>query len=157
MQQWDLEAYDMWPQTVTDYQHDSFFEVLHGYSTGQTVDSGSARLYLFSGIRERREGESRYLCAQDDLLNRPRSRDCDYPWDVTFHGHKGTDDPELGAQGAIINPVSVLGGTRLVVPFKISGTTSRPTICPTIGNGTMRRMKRPARTNTRPAFGVSIP
>lgn len=112
MQAWDLEVYDLWPKTVTDYQRGDFFEVLHGYATG---DNGT--IQLFSGIRERRDGETRFLCACDDLMGRPKTQSHDYPWDVTFHGHKGTDDPELGASGAIVNPVSQLGGTKLVVPF----------------------------------------
>lgn len=112
MRDWDLEVFDLWPKTVTEYQHGDFFEVLHGYSTGNL-----GALYLFSGIRERREGEDRYLCAMADLLARPKSHGNDYPWDVTLHGHKGTDDPEIGEIGTITNPVSQLGGTRLVVPF----------------------------------------
>ena len=31
MQAWDLEVYDLWPETVTEYQHGEFFEMLHGY------------------------------------------------------------------------------------------------------------------------------
>lgn len=112
IQDWDLEVYDLWPRTVTEYQHGAFFEVLHGYSTGQ-----GGVIYLFSGIRARRNEETRYLCAVDDLLCRPKSHGHDYPWDCTFHGHKGTDDPEIGTLGAIVEPVSPLGGTRLVVPF----------------------------------------
>ena len=112
MQEWDLEVYDMWPRVSLEYQHGSFFEVLHGYYTGERN-----AIFLFSGIRARQEGESRYLCAVDDLLSRPKSRDHDYDWDVTFHGHKGTDDPEIGESGAITAPVTQLGHTRLVVPF----------------------------------------
>lgn len=112
MQAWDLEVFDIWPKTVTDYQHGEFFEVLHGYSTGN-----GGTVYLFSGIRARREGETRFLCAMSDLMDRPKSHGNDYPWDVTFHGHKGTDDPELGERGPITNPVSQMGNTRLVVPF----------------------------------------
>ena len=117
MQAWDLEVFDLWPRTSTDYQHGAFFEVLHGYTTGQTAEGKPGVLYLFSGIRARREGETRYLCAVDDLLCRPKSHGNEYPWDCTFHGHKGTDDPELGALGQIVEPVSQLGNTRLVVPF----------------------------------------
>jgi len=111
MRGWDLEAYDMWPEQVHYYQSGRFFEVLHSYPTG-----GNAHIHLFSGIRERQEGESRYLCAVQDLLQRPVASST-YPWDVTIHGHKGTDDPEMGASGAIVQPVSQLGGTTLVVPF----------------------------------------
>lgn len=112
MQQWDLEAYDMWPEIVTEYQHGEFFEVLHGYRVSE-----QAHIYLFSGIRKRRDDEGRYLCAVEDLLARPRSFAHTYPWDVTFHGHKGTDDPEIGATGTIDQVVSQFGSTRLVVPF----------------------------------------
>jgi 3'-phosphoadenosine 5'-phosphosulfate sulfotransferase (PAPS reductase)/FAD synthetase len=111
MKDWDLEVYDMWPASATYYQSGTFFEVLHQYPTG-----GGSGIYLFSGIRARRDGEARYLCAVDDLLHRPKAESV-YPWDVTIHGHKGTDDPELGTTGAIRNPVSQLGGTQLVVPF----------------------------------------
>ncbi len=112
MKQWDLEAYDMWPEVIYEYQHGEFFEVLHGYKTGLL-----ANIYLFSGIRKREEGETRYLCAVEDLLARPRSFVNTYPWDVTFHGHKGTDDPEIGKAGAITQPVSQLGDTTVAVPF----------------------------------------
>ena len=112
MQEWDLEVYDLWPSSAIDYQNGEFFEVLHSYHTGL-----AGRLYLFSGIRKRRDDEGRYLCAIDDLIARPKALNYGYPWDVTFHGHKGTDDPEIGAAGPIVHPVSQLGGTRLVVPF----------------------------------------
>jgi len=69
MQQWDLEVFDMWPKIATDYQKGSFFEVLHGYSTGP-----GGILHLSSGIRERKDGETRFLCAVDDLLNREIKR-----------------------------------------------------------------------------------
>lgn len=117
MQLWDLEVYDMWPRTSTEYQSGTFFEVLHGYHTGYDPDGRLGTLWLFSGIRERHDGESRYLCAQDDLLLRPKSLGHEYPWDCTFHGHKGTDDPEIGEAGAIVQPISQVGSTRLVVPF----------------------------------------
>lgn len=112
MQQWDLEVFDMWPRTATEYQHGDFFEVLHGYPTGP-----GGVLFLFSGIRARREDETRYLCTVDDLLLRPKAQLQDYRWDCTFHGHKSSDDPEVGAMGPIVKPVSQLGTTRLVVPF----------------------------------------
>lgn len=112
MQAWDLEVYDLWPMRTMDYQHGEFFEVLHGYHTG-----AGGTLWLFSGIRKRRDEEPRYLCGMEDLLCRPVARDYQYPWDATFHGHKGTDDPELGAVGSIVRPVSQLGDTQLVVPF----------------------------------------
>ena len=111
MREWDLEVHDMWPALMTYYQSGSFFEVWHQYPTGP-----QAFIYLASGIRARQD-ESRYLCAVDDLLNRPTLTGVEYPWDVTIHGHKGTDDPEMGAIGPIAHPVSQLGGTRLVVPF----------------------------------------
>lgn len=111
MRDWDLDVFDMWPETTTYYQSGSFFEVLHGFPTGN-----GGYIHLFSGIRARREGETRYLCTVDDLLNRPMALSS-YPWDVTIHGHKGTDDPELGERGTIVAPVSQLGGTRFVVPF----------------------------------------
>lgn len=117
MQQWDLEVYDLWPQTVTDYQHGDFFDVLHGYSMGHDASGRPGTMSLSSGIRARHDSEDRFLCACDDLMGRPRSRDHDYPWDMTFHGHKGTDDPELGTQGDIVDSVSQLGATTLVVPF----------------------------------------
>lgn len=112
MQEWDLEVYDMWPEMVTEYQHGDFFEVLHGYH----VSEGAA-IHLFSGIRKRRDDEARYLCAVDDLLARPRSFRHSFPWDVVFHGHKGTDDPEIGASGSIIEPVSQFGHSQVVTPF----------------------------------------
>lgn len=112
MQAWDLEVYDMWPEMVTEYQHGDFFEVLHGYRV-----SVNAVIHLFSGIRKRRDEESQYLCAVDDLLARPRSFSHTFPWDVIFHGHKGTDDPEIGTTGAIVEPISVLGPSRVVTPF----------------------------------------
>ncbi len=111
MKDWNLEVYDMWPESATYYQSGSFFEVLHAYPTGN-----QGHIHLFSGIRAYRETDARYLCAVQDLLHRPMATS-EYPWDVTIHGHKGTDDPELGASGAITHPVSQLGGTRLVVPF----------------------------------------
>lgn len=111
MKDWNLEVYDMWPSSATYYQSGAFFEVLHAYPTG---DQG--HIHLFSGIRAYRETDARYLCAVQDLLHRPMASS-EYPWDVTIHGHKGTDDPELGASGAITNQISQLGGTRLVVPF----------------------------------------
>ena len=117
MQDWDLEVFDLWPRLVTEYQHGDFFEVLHHYHLGNDAQSKPGLMALFSGIRARLEGETRYLCAVDDLLDRPKSHGNDYPWDVTMLGHKGTDDPEIGSMGPIVQSVSQLGSTRLVVPF----------------------------------------
>lgn len=111
-QEWDLEVFDMWPTTIDEYQREEFFEIFHGYRTGP-----NHFIYLASGIRKRREDETRYLCAIDDLTGRPRSYDHTYQWDVTFHGQKGCDDIELGSSSQITQPVSDLGRTRLVVPF----------------------------------------
>jgi 3'-phosphoadenosine 5'-phosphosulfate sulfotransferase (PAPS reductase)/FAD synthetase len=111
IQQWDLEVYDFWPQTVFEYQAGSYFEIFHSYSTNGGL------IHLASGVRKRVDSEPRYLCAVEDLLLRPRAQQHDYPWDVTFHGHKGTDDPRLGTTGAIVKPVSQLGNTRIIVPF----------------------------------------
>ena len=112
MQAWDLEAFDMWPTTVDDYQHEQFFEILHGYRTGP-----DHYIYLASGIRKRRDDDTRYLCAVSDLIGRPRSFDHTYPWDVTFLGQKGTDDIEFCQSAPIVNPVTPMGLTRGVVPF----------------------------------------
>jgi 3'-phosphoadenosine 5'-phosphosulfate sulfotransferase (PAPS reductase)/FAD synthetase len=112
IQLWDLEVYDFWPKVVTEYQEESYFEIFHSYSTG-----GNGLIHLASGVRKRTEQESRYLCAVEDLLLRPKAQQHDYPWDVTFHGQKGTDDPRLGTTGAIVHPVSQLGNTRVVVPL----------------------------------------
>lgn len=112
MRDWDLEVYDLWPAITTYYQSGSFFEVLSSFPTGPRDF-----IHLFSGIRARRDDEPRYLCAVDDLMQRPKITGMDYPWDVTFLGHKGTDDPELGERGPIVQPVTALGNTRLVVPF----------------------------------------
>jgi 3'-phosphoadenosine 5'-phosphosulfate sulfotransferase (PAPS reductase)/FAD synthetase len=111
MRDWDLEVFDMWPAMTTYYQSGTFFEVLHSYQTGP-----AAHIHLFSGIRAKQATDQRYLCAVNDLMNRPKAVS-EYPWDVTIHGHKGTDDPELGVKGEITNPVSQLGNTTLVVPF----------------------------------------
>ncbi len=112
IKQWDLEVYDYWPQAVQEYQHGDYFEVLHSYSTG-----GNGFIHLFSGVRERTSNESHYLCAVEDLLLRPKAQAHDYPWDVTFHGHKGTDDPELGESVSITNTTVQLGNTKAVIPF----------------------------------------
>jgi 3'-phosphoadenosine 5'-phosphosulfate sulfotransferase (PAPS reductase)/FAD synthetase len=112
MTDWDLEVYDAWPSQVQYYQSGTFFEVLHGYQTGE-----QSFIQLFSGIRARQDHETRYLCAVKDLLCRPLAAGWSYPWDLTIHGHKGSDDPEIGGAGAIANPVSPLGATTLVVPF----------------------------------------
>ena len=112
MRDWDLEVYDLWPAFTQYYQSGSFFEVISSYPTGPRQF-----IYLFSGIRARRADEARYLCAVDDILLRPKITGIDYPWDVTFLGQKGADDPELGEHGSIVQPVSQLGNTTLVVPF----------------------------------------
>ena len=112
MQAWDLEVYDLWPRVAIDYQHKDFFEVFHGYTTGE-----GGTLFLATGLQPRLPHETRYLCAVEDLLLRPKAQQHDYPWDATFHGHKGSDHPEFGAVGPIVQPISQLGTTRLVVPF----------------------------------------
>lgn len=111
-QLWDLELYDMWPAFTHYYQSGRFFEVLHSYPTGP-----AHFMHFITGVREKREDESRYLCAVDDLLNRPKLTGVDYPWDLTFHGQKNVDDPEFAQRSTISDPVSTLGGTTVVMPL----------------------------------------
>jgi len=110
---WDLKIFDMRPLTSTEYQHDDFFEVIHFYPVGD-----QANIVLLTGIRPRRSEETRFLCAWEDLVLRPCAAQQEYPWDLTVHGHKQCDDPELATRTKFTMSEMMLGNTHLLLPLR---------------------------------------
>ena len=113
---WDLEMYDTWPLMTFDYANEQYFEVLHVYGAGRDARGKLGILVMNTGVRPH-DGESRFLCARDDLLGTPRLALSAWPWDVTFHGHKSLDPPEIGETAHITQPIATVGGTVTVCPL----------------------------------------
>lgn len=113
---WDLEVYDTWPVLTYDYANKGFYEVLHVYGLGRDKTGTLGIMCMTTGIADRID-ESRFMCAKDDLLGRPKVIEGIWPWDVTFHGQKSSDPGEFSATASIIQPLSLLGNTVLVCPL----------------------------------------
>lgn len=113
IQAWDLECYSLPPQWTIGLQHGATFDVYQGYGSPQT-----GTIVLSLGARPRRLGEDRFLCAAE-LIRRPVEAVTDYPWDVTFLGHKACDAVPMADQIETDHqtPITQMGRTRMVLPL----------------------------------------
>jgi len=85
-QEWDLDVYD-YPPTFTDYlQLEDYFDVYNFYDTGN-----GTKMILYTGTRNYKKTDKKFLCAVNDLLLRPKVPSYDFKWDCIFHGHKQVD------------------------------------------------------------------
>ncbi len=113
----DLEVFEGLPSNVVEFYHGDFFEFMHIYRTGYDQITGQPGcIVLSTGTRPRTEQDERYFCGWDDLMMRPKGL-MEWPWDVTFHGQKSTDDVEIGQMGKITKTSMACGNTRLVWPL----------------------------------------
>ena len=84
-EKWDLTVYD-YPPTYTDFLClDDYFDVYNYYDIGGTY------MNLYTGTRNYTTEDKKYLCAVNDLLNRPKVPAYEFNWDCIFHGHKQSD------------------------------------------------------------------
>lgn len=109
IQEAQLEAYTLPPQRVTYVQDGDYFELFHTYGGSTT-----GPLNMAMGCTPH-QGESQFVCAVNEVMTPQQT--VNYPWDVTFHGHKETDDIRLVKKTKINNPVSISGTTRIVLPI----------------------------------------
>jgi 3'-phosphoadenosine 5'-phosphosulfate sulfotransferase (PAPS reductase)/FAD synthetase len=83
--EWNLTVYD-YPPTHTDYfQNEDWFDVCNYYYV-----NGKDWLNLFTGCSQPIGTE--YLCAWNDLLNRPKVPSYTFKWDCILHGHRQQDN-----------------------------------------------------------------
>ena len=110
-QEWDLEIYD-YPPAFTDYlQLDDYFDVYNFYYAGGNY------INLFTGTRNYKPEDKKFLCAIKDLLLRPKCSGYDFKWDSIFHGHKQSDPLYIG--GKIELPkVKMFGKGIMALPIK---------------------------------------
>jgi hypothetical protein len=92
IEDYDLNVYDFPPIKTDSIFKDGICEITNIYNGYK-----NATLYLPTGTHEYKDGE-KFLCAVDDLLNKPKVKGYDFPWDTIFVGHKSSDVcPVLGA------------------------------------------------------------
>ena len=108
---WDLEMHDLAPIGAFEYQHGPFFDVISAFSTG-----AGGRLFMLAGCRERRPDEERYYCALHELILQPKGT-VEYPWDVTFLGHKACDAAHFADRAEPVAPVFAGRGPQPVFPL----------------------------------------
>lgn len=110
---WGLACYSLPPRGVTHVQQGDYFDLFQFYGS---PDMGP--LIASTGLRPRELGEEPFVCALDSLLA-PTAEQVTYPWDLTFLGHKASDEVKLTAgQGTKIHtPVIQSGATTLCLPL----------------------------------------
>lgn len=112
--EWDLEVYNLMPCAITDYQQGDYFDILEFYRSGP-----NEKMVMADGIRPydpEKDGE-RYFCAAEDLLLRPKAYVSDYPWDVTFVGHKSSDNIHVADRADEMEPIHQGEATKMVFPI----------------------------------------
>lgn len=109
--EWELEAYTYAPSRMDVLAKDDQLEIINVYDL-----SGEAMFYLPTGI-EREFNPDSFECGLN-LINKPLISGFEYPWDVTFIGHRGEDvDPIHGPLGAR-ELKAELGPTTLIYPLQ---------------------------------------
>lgn len=106
-----LEAFTLPPRAVSHVQDGDFFDIFHTFGGDQT-----GPLVMAMGCKPMEHGDDPFVCAVDQMLQ-PVQASVKYPWDVTFHGHKQSDDIKLARKTKIVTPVIDSGSTRLVLPI----------------------------------------
>lgn len=109
---WDLSVYD-YPPTAMGF--------MTGNGLAHTINyhqAGGKQLARATGLHDFTEGKD-YLCALEDLINRPRVGQVEFPWDICFHGHKSTDiDPVTGPVPLTIDILAVEGSSHYAYPLR---------------------------------------
>jgi len=109
---WDLTVYD-YPPTYTDYLClDNYFDVYNFYDMGSR-----AYMNLYTGTRNYKETDEKYLCAVNDLIKRPLVPAYDFRWNCVFHGHKQSD-PIYVTDKIELPKVKIFGNGILALPIK---------------------------------------
>lgn len=86
MKEWDLEVYSYPPSYVDYLQLEDYFDVYNFYYV-----NGKHWINLYTGIRNYKSEDKKFLCAFKDLLQRPKINTYEFKWDCIFHGHKQCD------------------------------------------------------------------
>jgi len=116
IEEWDLRVYDYPPAGTSMTRGNGQLEVVNHYMQGE------ARCDLPAGIdpdSERRmaAGEP-FLCAKDDLLQKPFGR-MDFPWDAVMVGHRGDDRcPIHGDLTLHTDILQMPGGADWIYPLR---------------------------------------
>ena len=106
-----MELVSQPPIGAFEYQNGAYFDIIEAYASGL-----NDRRYMPIGVRSRKDDEDRYFCAVHALLLRPKGL-VDYPWDVTFVGHKASDDLHFADHVTDMQPVFQGEKTRTVFPL----------------------------------------
>lgn len=109
---WGITCHDAMPLWVDEVQHKDWYECVSFYGPDP-----SAVIGMTTGVTTYEEGKP-YLCAVQDLLNRPTVPKQGWLWDTLIQGHKNVDTPYLGSAQKITEKVVHLNATiRLVNPL----------------------------------------
>lgn len=107
-----LTCWSIPPRWTVHTQLGDKFDLFQGYGS---LTSGD--LIMATGCRARELGEERYLCAKA-MTEAVHPPDVEYPWDLTFHGHKASDPIPFASSFQITASVVKIGGTTLALPIR---------------------------------------
>lgn len=99
------------PQWSTHVQDGEYFEIFKCFGSKTT-----GPLLMATGCRPRLPGEEPFLCALEEVSERPNP-DLRYDYDLTFIGAKSSDDVKLAERSTMTTPVSPSGSTTLCFPL----------------------------------------
>ena len=112
IEDWNLTVYDYQPFATDTISKNGSFEINNFYS----LPNGNY-LQLPTGIEKRKEGED-YLCAFNDILNKPTAQDYKFKWDLVFLGHKSSDKDPIFGDIPIKEQTVKYNGFTLSMPLK---------------------------------------
>ena len=109
---WDLDVYD-YPPTATNYLCiDDYFDVYNYYYIAQDT-----HMILYTGTRNYTKDDKKYLCAIENLMNRPKVPSYEFNWDCIFHGHKQCD-PMYITERVELPLLKTFGNGLLALPIR---------------------------------------
>jgi hypothetical protein len=109
---WDLTVYDYPPFAVGFFTKNGIAHTINYQNL-----LGLKNMARMTGLVAPKDGED-YLCALEDLIERPLANYL-FPWDVSFHGHKGSDiDPVTGPIPLKVDLLNVPGSTDMAYPLR---------------------------------------
>jgi len=108
--EWNLRVYD-YPPSCTGFMH------RNGKIDGIGYRDAGAGDFLYVAIELAAPVNGNFVCALDEITNRPTIKEYDYKWDLTFVGSKGCDNDPILGRVPLKNSTHKIGNTILGFPL----------------------------------------